>query len=75
MKNVISALKQGGGKLSFYDLFQTRDKTTIVTTFLSLLELMKRQIVQVEQNSNFEELFVLLRKEDLESEYDDEIDE
>ena len=48
---------------------------TIVITFLSLLELMKRQIVQVEQKSNFDELFVLLRKEDIESEFDYEIDE
>ncbi|MFB5087264.1 segregation/condensation protein A [Psychrobacillus sp. PGGUH221] len=75
MKNVISTLKKSGGKISFYNLFPTRDKTTIVTTFLSLLELMKRQIVQIEQKSNFEELFVLLRKEDFESEFDDEIDE
>ena len=35
---------------------------TIVITFLSLLELIKRQFVQVEQKSNFDELFVLLRK-------------
>ncbi|TQR21069.1 segregation/condensation protein A [Psychrobacillus vulpis] len=75
MRTVVSTLKLGGGKLSFYDLFPTRDKTTIVTTFLSLLELMKRQIVQIEQKSNFEELFVLLRKEVMESEFDDEIDE
>lgn len=75
MKNVIEVLKKGGGKLSFYDLFPTRDKTSIVTTFLSLLELMKRQIIHVEQKSNFEDLFVHLRKEDIESEFQDEIDE
>ena len=51
------------------------DKMTIVITFLSLLELIKRQIVQVEQKSNFDELFVLLRKEDIDSEFDYEIDE
>ncbi|WP_144511296.1 segregation/condensation protein A [Bacillus sp. FJAT-22090] len=75
MKNVIATLKQGAGRLSFYELFPTRDKTTIVTTFLSILELMKRQIVQVEQNNNFDDLFVLLRKEDLDSEFDNEIEE
>ncbi|MEK4485337.1 segregation/condensation protein A [Psychrobacillus sp. FSL H8-0484] len=75
MKNVIATLKQSGGRLSFYELFPTRDKTTIVTTFLSLLELMKRQIVQVEQKSNFEDLFVHLRKEDIGSEFEDEIEE
>lgn len=73
MKSVISTLKQSGGKLSFYNLFPSRDNRTIVITFLSLLELMKRQIVQVEQKSNFEELFVLLRKEDMESEFDDKL--
>lgn len=51
------------------------DKMTIVITFLSLLELIKRQFVQVEQKSNFDELFVLLRKEDIDSEFDYEIDE
>lgn len=75
MKYVIDVLKKGGGKLSFYDLFPTRDKKTIVTTFLSLLELMKRQIIQVEQKSNFDDLFVQLRKEDIESEFQVEIDE
>ncbi|WP_313891028.1 segregation/condensation protein A [Psychrobacillus sp.] len=75
MKHVITTLKQGGGKMSFYALFPTRDKMTIVTTFLSLLELIKRQIVQVEQKDNFDELFVLLRKGDTESEFEDEIDE
>ena len=75
MKSVVSILKSNGGRLSFYDLFPTRDKTTIVTTFLSLLELMKRQIVQVEQKHNFEDLLVQLRKEDIEIEFDDEINE
>ncbi|SES34140.1 segregation/condensation protein A [Psychrobacillus sp. OK032] len=75
MKSVITTLKQNKGRLSFYELFPTMDKSTIVTTFLSILELMKRQIVRVEQNNNFDDLFVLLRKEDLESEFEDEIDE
>jgi segregation and condensation protein A len=75
MKSVVTTLKQSGGKLSFFDLFTSKDKMTIVITFLSLLELMKRQIVQIEQKSNFEELFVLLRKEVVDSEYDDEIKE
>ena len=63
MDNVISTLKKHNGRISFYELFPTRDKNTIVTTFLALLELMKRQAVLVEQKSNFEELFVQLGKE------------
>jgi len=75
MKFVIETLKKGGGKLSFYDLFPTKDKKVIVSTFLSLLELMKRQIISVEQNRNFDDLFVQLRKGDIESEFQDEIEE
>ncbi|MEK4522293.1 MULTISPECIES: segregation/condensation protein A [unclassified Psychrobacillus] len=63
MTNVITTLKKHNGRLSFYELFPTRDKNTIVTTFLALLELMKRQAVLVEQKSNFEDLFVQLGKE------------
>ena len=75
MKFVIETLKNGGGKLSFYDLFPTKEKRVIVSTFLSLLELMKRQIISVEQNRNFDDLFVQLRKGDIESEFQDEIEE
>ena len=64
-------LKKVAGRLSFYELISiNEDKTTIVITFLSLLELMKRQVVQVEQKNNFEELIVILRKEDIDSEFE-----
>ena len=63
MHNVVTTLQKHNGRLSFYDLFPTRDKTTIVTTFLALLELMKRKVVQVGQQHNFEELVVELGKE------------
>ena len=64
-----------GENYRFTNYSLLRDKQTIVTTFLSLLELMKRQIIQVEQKSNFDDLFVHLRKEDIESEFEDEINE
>ncbi|KGR90389.1 segregation and condensation protein A [Ureibacillus massiliensis 4400831 = CIP 108448 = CCUG 49529] len=61
---VVDTLKGRGGKSSFDELFPYEDKSTIIVTFLSILELMKRQVVSVEQQNNFEELFVILHKEE-----------
>jgi segregation and condensation protein A len=65
MRVVINVLKGRGGKAMFSDLFPYEDKSTLVLTFLTLLELMKRQVVFVEQQHNFEDLTVLLQKEDI----------
>lgn len=62
---VIDSLKLNGGKSYFSELFPYEDKATIIVTFLSLLELMKRQVVNVEQANNFEDLTVTLQKEDI----------
>ncbi|QCR32084.1 segregation/condensation protein A [Lysinibacillus sp. SGAir0095] len=62
---VIDSLKLNGGKSKFSDLFPYEDKSTIIVTFLSLLELMKRHVVFVEQENNFEDLTVTLQKEDV----------
>ena len=56
----------------FSELFEADDKPTLVLTFLTLLELMKRQVVFVEQQNNFDDLTVLLQKEDL---GDDELEQ
>ncbi|SEM86751.1 condensin subunit ScpA [Mesobacillus persicus] len=61
MEEIIQFLKQGGRK-SFYDLFPTPDRGHIVVTFLAVLELMKRQEIQVEQEQNFAEIFVTADK-------------
>ncbi len=61
---VIDSLKLNGGKSYFSELFPYEDKATIIVTFLSLLELMKRQVVNVEQENNFDDLTVTLQKED-----------
>lgn len=74
MRDVMSALKNTGGRALFSELFSAEDKATLIVTFLSLLELMKRQIVIVEQQHNFEDFTILLEKEDLIDEFDD-IDE
>ncbi|MEG0259339.1 MAG: segregation/condensation protein A [Lysinibacillus sp.] len=64
MLTVVDTLRQAGGRAAFSTLFTYDDKPSLILTFLSLLELMKRQVVSVEQEANFEELTVLLQKED-----------
>lgn len=65
MRTVVNFLKNSGGKVMFSQLFEADDKPTLVLTFLTLLELMKRQVVFVEQQKNFDDLTVLLQKEDI----------
>jgi segregation and condensation protein A len=65
---MVDVLKSRGGKAMFSDLFPYEDKSTLVLTFLTLLEMMKRQVVYVEQEANFEDLSVLLKKEDISDE-------
>ncbi|ATP39587.1 segregation/condensation protein A [Solibacillus sp. R5-41] len=65
MRAVITVLKNNGGKVMFSELFTYEDKSMLVLTFLTLLELMKRQVIFVEQQKNFDDLSVLLQKEDI----------
>ena len=65
MRSVVNVLKQAGGKVMFSQLFKYEDKSMLVLTFLTLLELMKRQVVFVEQENNFDDLSVLLKKEEI----------
>lgn len=71
---VVDSLKNSGGRAKFSVLFPYDDKPTLIVTFLSLLELMKRQVIFVEQEHNFEDFTVLLQKEDIGDELE-EIDE
>ena len=68
---VVDMLKLKGGTTTFSQLFPYEDKSTVIVTFLSLLELMKRQIIFVEQENNFEDLTVTLQKEATLSELED----
>lgn len=63
MTSIVKILQEAKGKAPFTDLFQSDDRTVMVVSFLSLLELMKRQVVAVEQEKNFTDLMVELRKE------------
>ena len=71
MLSVISTLKERGGHIEFTELFPENDKPALIVTFISLLELMKRQVVFVEQQNNFEELTVILQKEEIGDEFED----
>lgn len=71
MHAVVASLKKTGGRALFSELFPYEDKSTLIVTFLSLLELMKRQVVLVEQQRNFEDLTVLLQKEEIDDESGD----
>lgn len=75
MQAIVERLKQAKQPLDFYDLFESDDKPTLVLTFLSLLELMKRQMVMVEQQQNFEQLFVILKEGDVDDATFESIDE
>ncbi|PIC78372.1 MULTISPECIES: segregation/condensation protein A [Sporosarcina] len=60
MSSIMSKLELSGGECDFHALFETTTVPELVLTFLSLLELMKLQEVQVRQSNNFEELRISL---------------
>lgn len=76
MDYVFHRLKDRGGKMRFFSLFEEEaEKSVIIVTFLSLLELMKRQVISVTQEQNFEDPTVILRKEEWEVGEHETIDE
>lgn len=58
MNEIIQDLTNFNGRKSFFDLFEDADRGNIVVTFLAILELMKTKRVFVEQESNFENIFI-----------------
>ena len=50
MDEIMATLERSGGKCDFYSLFEKGDTSELVVTFLSLLELMKRRDIIVEQD-------------------------
>jgi segregation and condensation protein A len=58
MEEITKELNSIKGRKSFYSLFPYRDKEHIVITFLAVLELMKRNEIFVDQEGNFEEIYV-----------------
>lgn len=60
MIEIIDRLTKNGGKCHFDDLFDEQDVSTIVMTFISLLELMLRGDIAVEQSNNFSDLMIMM---------------
>jgi segregation and condensation protein A len=58
MSDIMTELRSMAGRRSFYDLFPFKERESIVVTFLAILELMKQNLVQVEQEGNFDEIFL-----------------
>ncbi|EUJ32911.1 segregation and condensation protein A [Listeria floridensis FSL S10-1187] len=58
MDEVMARLERAETKIKFDELFEEHTKEELVVTFLALLELMKRELVAVEQESSFAELYV-----------------
>jgi segregation and condensation protein A len=60
MVEILDELRQNNGKKSFYSLFPYADRGHIVVTFLAILELMKANEIDCEQNRNFEDITILI---------------
>jgi segregation and condensation protein A len=59
MTEILVELKRFKGRKRFFELFPLSDKEHIVVSFLAILELMKRHEIQIEQEGNFSEIFVM----------------
>ncbi|MEH7120383.1 segregation/condensation protein A [Neobacillus vireti] len=63
MSEIMDDLHQLQGRKNFNDLFPYPGKDHIVVTFLAILELIKRKVIDVEQKENFGDIFVEAVKE------------
>ncbi|MBC1486431.1 segregation/condensation protein A [Listeria seeligeri] len=65
MDSVMGKLqKQQNHRLRFEELFEEQTKEQLVVTFLAILELMKRKLVEIEQVASFADLYVLGKGEE-----------
>ncbi|MFP3124368.1 segregation/condensation protein A [Ectobacillus funiculus] len=58
MDEVMKRVRLSGGRQRFVDLFGQDDREAIVVTFLAVLELMKKKLIIIEQERNFDEIYV-----------------
>lgn len=61
MAAVLSLLSRNGGQLSFSETFQAGTRSELITTFLALLELIRRKAVLVRQAGLFAEIMICVR--------------
>jgi segregation and condensation protein A len=62
MEEILTELKHSKSRRNFNELFPFPHKEHIVVTFLAVLELIKRNEIDVEQEENFGEIFVAARE-------------
>ncbi|HEU5138966.1 MAG TPA: segregation/condensation protein A, partial [Bacillales bacterium] len=58
MNEVMAVLDQAYGKKTFYDFYDGADREQTVTTFLAVLELMKKGMVSCRQEGNFADIMI-----------------
>lgn len=63
MEEILSLLMRHDGTIRFLEAFQSSTRSALITTFLALLELIKRKAVRARQAGHFAELIISVRKE------------
>lgn len=58
MNEILDDLKTRPGRRNFMELFPDDSKEYLVVTFLAVLELMKSQLIMIEQEGNFSDLYI-----------------
>ncbi|MBE4910345.1 segregation/condensation protein A [Bacillus luteolus] len=58
MDEILEELRGISGRISFNDLFPYHDKVHTVVTFLAILELMKKDVIKIEQENNFADIMI-----------------
>lgn len=62
--NEIRSLLQKKKKVEFEELFEVITKDYVVVTFLSILDLSKKQELEIQQEANFSKIFLSLKESD-----------
>ncbi len=62
MNEMLNALKRAGRPIRFDSFFRRPDRTSVIVTFLALLELMKKNAIYCVQETNFADIVVGLEK-------------
>ncbi|WP_078428564.1 segregation/condensation protein A [Alkalihalobacterium alkalinitrilicum] len=63
MGEIMEDLIRTGGKRNFYSLFPVRERSHIVISFLAILELIKKNAIICEQENNFSDIMIYIKKE------------
>ncbi|MEC0484736.1 segregation/condensation protein A [Bacillus glycinifermentans] len=58
MTQIVECLRSSGKRMHFMELFPFEQKQHLVVTFLAILELMKNQLVIIEQERNFSDIYI-----------------